>query len=183
VNTEKINPRLTATTVKGYIRHQTVGLNQLSDLITSVHQVLAQLGQPPEPDEVRMPAVPVRRSVYRDYVVCLDCGYRGKTLRRHISARHGLSRDEYLRRWGMRSDHPLTAPGYSERRSVLAKQLGLGRKSMTKVHPVEMPIAGPATADADGNSNGRRPRRPRAVSNSGSTPRDGAVSTQEKTPT
>jgi predicted transcriptional regulator len=51
VNTEKINPRLTATTVKGYIRHQTVGLNQLSDLITSVHQVLAQLGQPPEPDD------------------------------------------------------------------------------------------------------------------------------------
>jgi hypothetical protein len=67
-----------------------------------------------------------------NYVVCLDCGYRGKTLRRHISSRHGLSRAEYLKRWGLRHDHPLTAPDYSERRSSLAKQLGLGRKPKTE---------------------------------------------------
>jgi hypothetical protein len=70
----------------------------------------------------------VRQSVRPEYVVCLDCGYRGKTLRRHISSRHGLSRAEYLRRWGLSRDHLLTAPAYSERRSNLAKQLGLGRK-------------------------------------------------------
>jgi hypothetical protein len=66
--------------------------------------------------------------VRHDYVVCLDCGYRAQMLRRHISTRHGLSRAEYLSRWGLKSDHPLTAPAYSEHRSTLAKQLGLGRK-------------------------------------------------------
>src|SRR6202043_2460125 len=78
--------------------------------------------------KVLPPAVPAPQSVRHDYVVCLDCGYRGKTLRRHISTRHGLSRDEYLKRWRLRSDHPLTAPAYSERRSTMAKALGFGRK-------------------------------------------------------
>src|SRR6516165_3625027 len=86
-------------------------------------------GRPPAPEEPLTPAVSVRRSVHRDYVICLDCGYRGKTLRRHISVRHGLSRDEYLQRWGLLSDHPLTAPAYSEHRSTLATALGLRRKS------------------------------------------------------
>lgn len=73
------------------------------------------------------PAVPLRRSVRRDAVVCLDCGWRGKMLRRHLGTRHGLSGDEYLKRWGLPNDHPLTAPNYSEQRSSLAKELGLGR--------------------------------------------------------
>src|SRR5260370_39900649 len=129
VNTEKINPRLTAMIVKSYVVQHRVRPDQISDLITSVNQTLGQLGQPVQPDEVLVPAVSVRRSVHQDYVVCLDCGYRGKTLRRHISTRHGLSRDEYLRRWGLRSDHLLTAPAYSERRSDVANALGFGRKS------------------------------------------------------
>lgn len=110
VNTEEINPHLTAKIVVSYVRHQRLGPDQLSDLITSVHRTIGQLGQPSQPEEVRTPAVSVRRSVHRDYVVCLDCGYRGKTLRRHISTRHGLSPDEYRRRWGLRSNHPLRLP-------------------------------------------------------------------------
>jgi predicted transcriptional regulator len=132
VNTEKINPRLTAMIVKGYVRQHRVRPDQISDLITSVNQALGQLGQPVEAAEILIPAVSVRRSVHQDYVVCLDCGYRGKTLRRHISTRHGLSRDEYLKRWGSRSDHLLTAPAYSERRSTMAKALGFGRKPKTQ---------------------------------------------------
>jgi hypothetical protein len=91
----------------------------------------------------------VRQSVRRDYVVCLDCGYRGKMLQRHIVTQHGLSRDEYIKRWGLRRDHPLTAPGYSEQRSTLAKELGLGRKA--KVDPAMTPAA-PVLADADPKS-------------------------------
>jgi MucR family transcriptional regulator, transcriptional regulator of exopolysaccharide biosynthesis len=121
MNTEEVNPHLTVKIVRSYVQHHTLGPNQLSDLINSVHRAIGQLGQPPELEEIRTPAVSVRRSVHRDYVICLDCGYRGKTLRRHISTRHGLSRDEYLRRWGLQSDHRLTAPAYSERRSTLAK--------------------------------------------------------------
>jgi predicted transcriptional regulator len=119
---------LTPKIVGSYLRHHKVGASQLPDLIAIVHRSFGELGKQPAPEEELTPAVSVRQSVRDEYVVCLDCGYRGKTLRRHISSRHGLNRDEYLRRWGLRPDHPLTAPAYSERRSTLAKQLGLGRK-------------------------------------------------------
>ena len=112
---------LTTKIVQSYVRHHRLGPNQLPDLISSVHRAIGQLGQPVQSEEIRIPAVSVRRSVRQNYVVCLDCGYRGKMLRRHISTQHGLDRDEYLRRWGLRSNHPLTAPAYSERRSTLAK--------------------------------------------------------------
>jgi predicted transcriptional regulator len=145
VNTEEVNPHLTVKIVGSYVRHHTLGPDQLSDLITVVHRAIGQLGQPDQPEEVRTPAVSVRRSVHRDYVTCLDCGYRGKTLRRHISTLHGLSGDEYRQRWGLRSNHPLTAPAYSERRSTMAKALGFGRKSMTVIDPAPTPAAsGPA---------------------------------------
>src|ERR1700680_1479015 len=76
---------------------------------------------------------------------------------KHISTRHGLSRDEYLKRWGLRSDHPLTAPAYSERRSTMAKALGLGRKPKAWVPPAAMPTAAPTPRRRPG-----RPRTPRS---------------------
>jgi hypothetical protein len=103
---------------------------------------LTEVRRPTPPEVPLTPAVLVRQSVRQDYVVCLDCGHRGKTLRRHISSRHGLSADEYLKRWGLRSNHPLTAPAYSEHRSALAKELGLGRKARTEAAPE------PATAES-----------------------------------
>src|SRR6266853_5725507 len=93
VNTEETNPHSTAMIVSSYVRHHTVRPEQLSDLIATVHRAIGQVGQPVAPEEVLVPAVSVRRSVHQDYVICLDCGYRGKTLRRHISTRHGLNRD------------------------------------------------------------------------------------------
>src|ERR1700730_15571146 len=119
--------------------HAEVGASQLPDLIATVHRSLGELGQQPPAEQVLTPAVTVRQSVRHDYVVCLECGYRGKALRRHISSRHGLSRAEYLRRWGLQPDHPLTAPAYSERRSTLAKQLGLGRKPKADEAPTPIP--------------------------------------------
>jgi predicted transcriptional regulator len=132
---EKIDPRLTAMIVRSYVRHHRVGTDQISDLITSVHQAFGQLGQPVAPEEVLVPAVSVRRSVHQDYVVCLECGYRAKTLRRHIGTQHGLDRDKYLSRWGLRSDHLLVAPAYSAQRSTLEKALSLGRKSTAQAMP------------------------------------------------
>jgi predicted transcriptional regulator len=155
--------------VSSYVRHHTVRPEQLSDLITTVHHTLGQLGEPVQAEEVLTPAVSVRRSVHRDYVVCMDCGYRGQTLRRHISTRHALNRDEYVKRWGLPSDHPLTAPAYSERRSTLAKALGLGRKPIAQASPAAMTTAS-VPVDTDGNSEakpiGRRSPR------SGSKARD-----------
>jgi predicted transcriptional regulator len=139
MDAKNVNPLHTTKIVGSYLRHHTVGASQLPDLITSVHRGLSELGLPAPVEEVLTPAVSVRQSVRHDYVVCLDCGYRGKTLRRHITTRHGLSRDEYLRRWGLQPGHPLTAPAYSEHRSTLAKQLGLGRKP--KAEGAAAPIA------------------------------------------
>ena len=160
MNTERISPHLT---VRGYVQHHRLGPDQLPDLIASVHRAMGQLGQPPEPEEVRTPAVSVRRSVHRDYVVCLDCGYRGKTLRRHLGTRHGLNADEYRQRWGLRTNHPLTAPAYSEHRSTLAKELGLGRKSTSRVAPA--PTAS-IEVDVAENPKPTRTRRSRRTSRS-----------------
>jgi predicted transcriptional regulator len=167
MNNEVVDPHLTTKIIRSYVQHHTVEAGQLSDLITSVHRALGQLGEPVQPEEVLIPAVSVRRSVRHDYVVCLDCGYRGKTLRRHINTRHGLSREEYLKRWGLRSDHPLTAPAYSERRSTMAKELGLGRKSMTEVAPESTPtVSAPAYADGKDGATSAPRRRSRSASKS-----------------
>jgi predicted transcriptional regulator len=148
METEKVDQHLTAKIVRSYVRHHTVAAGELSYLITTIHRALGGLGQQNHPEELRTPAVSVRRSVQQDYVVCLDCGHRGKTLRRHISRQHGLSRDEYRERWGLRNDHPLTAPAYTERRSMLAKELGLGRKPKAQADPAVSPTAPPKPVDA-----------------------------------
>ena len=131
-STEKVNPRLVAEIVSSYVGKTSVAVDQIGPLIATVHHALRSLGAnaaaSPAPEEKLTPAVPVRRSVQPEYVVCLECGFRGKTLRRHLGMRHGLQVAEYLRRWDLPSDHPLTAPAYSEQRSTMAKQLGLGRK-------------------------------------------------------
>jgi len=142
--------------------------DQLADLIASVHRAIGQVGQPPEPEEVLTPAVSVRRSVHRDHVICLDCGHRGKTLRRHICTRHGLSQDEYRQRWGLRNSHPLTAPSYSEHRSTMAKARGFGRKLAAPVAPAKIAKASPAGLDAAKNAKAkltRRSSRPASKSN------------------
>jgi predicted transcriptional regulator len=174
MDTEKISPHLTAKIVQGYVRHHRLGPDQLPDLIASIHRTLGQLGQPVQPAEVLTPAVSIRQSVRHDYVVCLDCGYRGKTLRRHLGVRHSLNGDEYRRRWGLRSDHPLTAPAYSEQRSTLAKELGLGRKSVTAVAPAPA-TAEPAAANIEERvATSPKPRRTRR-SRSKSGPNEAAA--------
>jgi predicted transcriptional regulator len=161
MNNEVHDPRLTTKIVSSYVRHHTVGADQVSELITSVRRALDGLGQPVQPQEVLTPAVSVRRSVHHDYVVCLDCGYRGKTLRRHIGIRHGLTRDDYLKRWGLKSDHPLTAPAYSEQRSTMAKAFGLGRKS--KVAVISAATLAVSVSEDAGSKSGERAAQRRST--------------------
>jgi predicted transcriptional regulator len=122
-----VAPRLVAKIIASYVSHHNLAPEQIPELIASVHRTIMALGQPAEVQVAPTPAVPVRRSVQRDVVVCLDCGWKGKMLRRHLTTRHGLSGEDYLKRWGLPGDHPLTAPNYSVQRSNLAKELGLGR--------------------------------------------------------
>jgi predicted transcriptional regulator len=134
-------PQLVTKIIASYVSHHNVAPEQIPDLINSVHRAIGSLGKPVEPTGVLTPAVPLRRSVQRDAVVCLECGWKGKMLRRHLSTRHGLTGELYLKRWGLPSDHALTAPMYSEQRSALAKELGLGRGGRQSVPAQAAPVS------------------------------------------
>ena len=160
MDAQTVSPLLTAKIVGSYVRHNTLGASEVPDLIATVHRSLRELRRQAPVEEVLTPAVSVRQSVRHEYVVCLECGYRGKTLRRHITTRHGLSPNEYLQRWGLQPDHPLTAPAYSERRSTLAKELGLGRKPKADQAPA--PIAADSDTEASAEPTKVRQRRRRS---------------------
>lgn len=125
---KRVDLRLLAKIIASYLSNHKVEPGELSNLIASVERTLEALGRAPPPTPLRSPAVPIRRSVQHDHVVCLDCGFKGKTLRRHLKTRHGLDPSEYLARWNLPADHPLTAPLYSEQRSAMAKRIGLGMR-------------------------------------------------------
>jgi predicted transcriptional regulator len=154
-----VDRELTTKIVAAFVRRNQVSPDQLVSVIATVCQALGRLGQPPaEPNGERTPAVSVRRSVHRDYVVCLECGSRGQTLRRHLMTRHGLSVDAYRGRWNLPRDHAIVAPGYSERRSTMAKQIGLGRGRSASAESTGGPEAETAKASQP-NAKGRgRPR-------------------------
>ena len=118
---------LTRTTeiVAAHVRKNTVAVNQIPSLIKEVHQALAGLGSE---DLDLTPAVPIKRSVRKATIVCLDCGKSAKMLKRHLSSAHGLGVKEYRARWGLPADYPMVAPNYSAQRSAMAKKIGLGRK-------------------------------------------------------
>lgn len=122
------NQHLTTEIVAAYVRHNPIAMDQISDLINTVHSTLKSLGNDGVEEPPRIPAVSVRRSVRPDHIICLDCGYKGKMLKKHLQSRHGLSVTQYKLRWKVASDHPMTAPNYSEQRSQFARKMGLGRK-------------------------------------------------------
>lgn len=165
MNTNGNHPHLTAKIVSEYVSHHKLASSKIPNLITTVYQAIGHLGQTPEEEEVRTPAISVRRSVQRDYVVCLDCGFRAVTLRRHIGVQHGLTPDEYLKRWGLKQNHPLIAPAYSERRSTVAKALGLGRKPPMETALVQVMAESPMpiTAEAETEPTPKRRGRTRST--------------------
>jgi predicted transcriptional regulator len=122
------NLRPVTKIIASYVGNHVLAPDQLPTLISTVERTMRQLGTSVQAEPARLPAVPVKRSAQHDHVVCLECGFRGQTLRRHLGSRHGLQIAEYLRRWQLPGDHPLTAPAYSARRSTMAKNLGLGRQ-------------------------------------------------------
>lgn len=116
--------------VSAYVRNNSLQAGELPDLICSVHAALTDLSRPaPAAPEAPTPAVPVGKSIYRDYLICLEDGLKFKSLKRHLRSKYGLSPEEYRVRWGLPADYPMVAPGYSEKRSRLAKKMGLGRNT------------------------------------------------------
>jgi len=135
VSAPAVNLYQVARIVSSYVRHHQLGADQLVGLIVRVHRALADLGLGQPMEKPPQPAVPIRRSVQSDYVVCLECGFRAHALRRHLRVQHGLEVAAYRTRWNLPSDHPVTAPAYSARRSAIAKQIGLGHRRASLVPP------------------------------------------------
>jgi predicted transcriptional regulator len=119
---------LTTEIVTAYVSKNAVAIADLGDLIETVGRTLVALGrEEPEPDTAKpKPAVPVRRSIQEDHLVCLVCGKRQTTLRRHLEIAHQLTPEAYREQFGLRPDYPMAAPGYSRQRSEMAKRVGLG---------------------------------------------------------
>ena len=121
--------RMTADVVAAYVSNNTLPTAQLAEVINAVYNSLKSLeGQPAEPQpEPLKPAVPIRKSVTPDYLVCLEDGKKLKMLKRHLRSTYNMTPDEYRAKWGLPTDYPMVAPSYAEQRSEFAKKIGLGR--------------------------------------------------------
>src|SRR5438094_6626050 len=111
------NQRHTTQIVAAYVRKNLISTDQIAGLINAVHLTLSGLGNEIVEEPPRVPAVTVRRSVRPDYIICIECGYKGKMLKRHLQSKHGLSVSQYRTRWKLPSDYSTTAANYSQHRS------------------------------------------------------------------
>jgi predicted transcriptional regulator len=122
--------RLSVTIVSAYLGRNQVPLSQIPNVINAVFGTLQGLeGTPPGPSRPsRAPAVPIKRSIAPDYIVCLEDGKKLKMLKRYLRTAYNMTPAEYRARWGLPPDYPMVAPNYAKRRSEFAKKIGLGRK-------------------------------------------------------
>jgi predicted transcriptional regulator len=125
---------LTADVVAAYVSNNPVQVGDLPALIADIHAALARVGgsTAPLPAEKPKPAVNPKRSVFDDYIICLEDGKKFKSLKRHLMTHYGLTPDEYREKWGLDASYPMVAPNYAKARSQLAKTMGLGRKPKSR---------------------------------------------------
>ncbi|MGK9167628.1 MucR family transcriptional regulator [Inquilinus limosus] len=135
--------KLTVQIVAAHVAYNNVAANDLPALIDQVYNALSGLGKPVEPVKERpQPAVPIKKSVTPDHIVCLEDGKKLKMLKRHLKTAYNLTPDEYRERWGLPADYPMVAPNYASQRSALAKTIGLGtRRPATAPAPQPEPAA------------------------------------------
>jgi MucR family transcriptional regulator, transcriptional regulator of exopolysaccharide biosynthesis len=121
---------LTADIVAAYVSNNAVVAADLPALISNVHSALGgvAVGEKVEEAEKPKPAVPVRRSVQNDFIICLEDGQKFKSLKRHLMTHYNLTPEQYREKWDLPADYPMVAPAYAEARSRLAKEMGLGQK-------------------------------------------------------
>jgi predicted transcriptional regulator len=119
---------LTAQIVSAHVSNNSVTPDALPALIQDVYRTLAGVGREPAQAEKPQSAVPVKKSVFPDYLVCLEDGKKLKMLKRHLKTAYDLTPDQYRERWGLPPDYPMVAPNYADHRSSLAKKIGLGTK-------------------------------------------------------
>jgi predicted transcriptional regulator len=121
---------LTAEIVAAHVSNNTVSVEELPVLINQVYRSLSTIGQPVElVQEKPQPAVPVKKSVHPDFIICLEDGKRLKMLKRHLKTAYNMTPEEYRERWSLPPDYPMVAPNYARQRSKLAKEIGLGTRA------------------------------------------------------
>lgn len=124
---------LTAEIVSAHVAHNSVVQSEVPDLIHSVFGKLQELASGEDATVVELnPAVPIRKSVTEDFIVCLEDGKKLKMLKRHLMTSYGMTPEEYRAKWGLKPDYPMVAPSYAAKRQELAKKIGLGRKPRAK---------------------------------------------------
>nr|WP_294524975.1 MucR family transcriptional regulator [uncultured Rhodopila sp.] len=120
---------LTARIVSAHVANNPLDAGALPVLIRDVYKTLAQIDEPAaEPVEKQEPAVPIRKSVFPDYIICLEDGKRLKMLKRHLATSFNLTPEQYREKWGLDASYPMVAPNYADKRSALAKEIGLGTR-------------------------------------------------------
>ncbi len=119
---------LTAQIVAAHVSNNPVSPDALPSLIQEVYKTLAGVGREPAEPERPQPAVPPKRSIFPDHIICLEDGKKLKMLKRHLKTAYNMSPEQYRDRWGLASDYPMVAPNYARHRSSLAKKIGLGTK-------------------------------------------------------
>ncbi|HVI28138.1 MucR family transcriptional regulator [Hansschlegelia sp.] len=121
---------LAADIVSAYVSNNSVSPTDLPGLINEVHSALTRVstGAAEPAAEALKPAIPVKKSVTSDYIVCLEDGKKFKSLKRHLRTQYNMSPEEYREKWGLPSDYPMVAPNYAAARSELAKKMGLGQQ-------------------------------------------------------
>lgn len=121
---------LTSDIVSSHVANNSVAMADVPAMIEQVYATLSKLGSDAsdEPKEKPKPAVPVRRSVTPDYIICLEDGKKLKMLKRHLRTAYDMSPEDYREKWGLPADYPMVAPNYAEQRRTLAKKIGLGKK-------------------------------------------------------
>jgi predicted transcriptional regulator len=123
-------PTLTTQIVAAYVSNNPVPVGELPSLIRQVHTALVNVGAPAEVSAERpQPAVPIKRSVTPDFIICLEDGKKLKMLKRHLKTAFNMTPEEYRERWELPADYPMVAPNYATQRSRLAKQIGLGTRA------------------------------------------------------
>ena len=147
--------RLTTEIVAAHTSHNQVTPESLLRLIESVYATLATVGTTAPAPEKQLPAVPVKRSVFNDHIVCLEDGKKLKMLKRHLMTTYHLTPEQYREKWSLPANYPMVAPDYAARRSTLAKKIGLGRKPTTEV---AAPEPEPEVVAAPKAKRGRPPR-------------------------
>jgi predicted transcriptional regulator len=121
---------LTTEIVAAHVSNNTVAVTDLPQLIEQVYRTLANVGVEPVPAVERpQPAVPIKKSVTPDYIICLEDGKKLKMLKRHLKTAYDMTPEEYRDRWQLPPDYPMVAPNYAKQRSKLAKQIGLGTRA------------------------------------------------------